>query len=296
MVVANPLLTAWREDGDPALAATIAETLASAHAIWPDVDVDDEAFVAHLGARVDAPLAAGLAALNTDDLYLACACRLGVKPALVHFERIALVPAATALRDADMPLEELVQQLRVKLLVADGDEPPRIEQYGGRGSLRGWTRIAVLRTIKDQRRTRARSAAAMPLVRDPSDALADDLLADPSGLVDPELERVRAQYGAAFRTAFATAVHSLCAEARRLLRQHHLHGLTLDALAQIYRAHRVTIARRLAKARAELLEQTQLALVAQLRVDRAEVDQAVGLILSRLELSMERLLASRDDL
>ncbi|MBC8073711.1 MAG: hypothetical protein IAG13_35650 [Deltaproteobacteria bacterium] len=49
----------------------------------------------------------------------------------------------------------------------------------------------------------------------------------------------------------------------------------------------MTIARRLAKARAELLEQTQLSLVAQLRVDRADVDQAVGLISRRLELSMD---------
>lgn len=294
MVVANALLTAWRTDQDPALAASIAQTLASAHAVWPGVAVDDDVFVAYLGARIDTPYA--LAELHTDDLYLACACTLGLEPALVHFDRVALVPAATALRDADMPLDELVQHLRVKLLVAEAPEPPRIEQYGGRGSLRGWTRIAVLRTIKDQRRGRARSNAAIPLARDGGDALADELLADPNGLVDPDMERVRTQYGAAFRTAFATAVHGLSPESRRLLRQHHLHAVTLDVLAQIYQAHRVTIARRLAKARAELLEQTRVALVAQLKIDRTEADQAVELILSRLELSMERLLASRDDL
>ncbi|HET6586085.1 MAG TPA: hypothetical protein VFG69_21655 [Nannocystaceae bacterium] len=146
----------------------------------------------------------------------------------------------------------------------------------------------MLRALKDDRRARSRRGRAREL--------AEDLLRDPSTISDPEMDRVRASYGTEFRAAFARAVERLSAESRRLLRQHHLHGLTLDALARIYGIHRVTAARRLAKARADLLDDTRRELVRRLHVDRGELDRAVGLIMSRLELSMERLLASRDDL
>jgi RNA polymerase sigma-70 factor, ECF subfamily len=284
---ADALLTALaRGDGDP-LGARLTAALASARAIWPGTLVSDAAFVAHLAARLDEHSSDAVDRAYTDDLFLACGCVLGDAAALQHFERFALAPAVAALVDADMGKDEVLQQLRVRLLVRTDEVPPRIDQYSGRGSLRSWTRIAVLRAIKDDRRARAR--------RGSPDVLADDLLADPSTLADPELDHIRAHHGAEFRAAFASAVAGLAAESRRLLRQHHLHGLTLDALAQILGVHRVTAARRLAKARADLLEDTRRELVRRLKIDRGELDRAVALIMSRLELSMERLLASRDD-
>ena len=288
MGIANDLLAAWQGGTDDPLRSRLITALASARAIWPGVALADAAFLESLGARLDAPTLEALDRTRTDDLFLACACAHGDTAALLHFERFALAPAVAALLDADMAKDEVLQQLRVRLLVKDGDTPARIEQYTGRGSLRGWTRIAVLRAIKDDRRARARRGHAHEL--------AEDLLRDPAALADPEMDRIRASYGAEFRAAFASAVERLSSESRRLLRQHHLHGLTLDALAQIYGIHRVTAARRLAKARADLLDDTRRELVRRLHVDRGEVDRTVGLIMSRLELSMERLLASREDL
>lgn len=288
MGIANDLLDAWQGDADDALRSRLVAVIASARAIWPGVALADDAFLTDLGARLDTPTIEALERTHTDDLWLACACARGDTAALLHFERFALAPAVATLLDADMAKDEVLQQLRVRLLVKDGDTPARIEQYTGRGSLRGWTRMAVLRAIKDDRRARARRGQAHEL--------AEDLLRDPAALADPEMDRIRASYGAEFRAAFASAVARLSSESRRLLRQHHLHGLTLDALAQIYGIHRVTAARRLAKARADLLADTRRELVRRLHVDRGELDRAVGLIMSRLELSMERLLASREDL
>ena len=288
MGIANALVDAWKDGNDAPLRSRLVAILESARAIWPGVSVPDEWFLEQLGARLDAPTIEALDRTHTDDLWLACACARGDTAALVHFERFALAPAVATLVDADMAKDEVLQQLRVRLLVNDGDTPARIEQYTGRGSLRGWTRIAVLRAIKDDRRARARRGHAVEL--------AEDLLRDTSALADPEMDRIRASCGAEFRAAFASAVERLSAESRRLLRQHHLHGLTLDALAQIYGIHRVTAARRLAKARADLLDDTRRELVRRLHVDRGDLDRTVGLIMSRLELSMERLLASREDL
>jgi RNA polymerase sigma-70 factor (ECF subfamily) len=289
---ANALFAAWNDGADAPLRSRLSAAIASARAIWPGVELPDDAFLHHLGDRLDThPGPAVLEAIegtHTDDLWLACACARGDDTALQHFDRFALAPAVAALLDADMAKDEVMQQLRVRLLVRDGDTPARIEQYGGRGSLRAWTRIAVLRAIKDDRRARARRGHAHDL--------AEDLLRDPAAMADPEMDRIRASYGAEFRAAFAIAVARLPADARRLLRQHHLHGLTLDALARIHGIHRVTAARRLAKARADLLADTRRELVRRLHVDRGELDRAVGLIMSRLELSLERMLASRDDL
>ncbi len=286
MVPANALHAALACGDDP-LGVRLQAALASARAIWSDTAIDDPAFLEHLAARIDAPSIEAVDAVHTDDLFLACACLHSDTAGLHHFERFALAPAVAALVDADMARDELLQQLRVRLLVAEAEAPPRIDQYSGRGSLRGWTRIAVLRSIKDDRRARAR--------RGPTQALADDLLCDPSAIADPELDQIRAHHGAAFRAAFASAVARLSPESRRLLRQHHLHGLTLDALGQIYGVHRVTAARRLAKARADLLEDTRRELVRRLKIDRGELERTVALLMSRLELSVERLLASRDD-
>jgi len=283
---ANALHAALAQGDDP-LGVRLQAALASARAIWPGTALDDAAFLEHVAARLDAPSPEALDALHIDDLFLACACLHGDALALQHFERFALAPAVAALVDADMARDEVLQQLRVRLLVAEGGAPPRIDQYSGRGSLRGWARIAVLRSIKDERRARSRRGHAQ--------ALADDLLGDPGAIADPELDQIRAHHGAAFRAAFASAVAQLSPESRRLLRQHHLHGLTLDALGQIYGVHRVTAARRLAKARADLLEDTRRELVRRLKIDRAELDRTVALLMSRLELSVERLLASRDD-
>ncbi len=289
MGAANELLAAWQGATEAsALRARLAQLIASAREAWPGVELAEPIFLEHLGARLESPELAAIDELHSDDLWLACACSHGDDVALQSFERFALAPAVAALVDADMPKDELLQQLRVRLLVRDGDAAARIEQYGGRGSLRAWTRIAVLRAIKDDRRARARRGSAK--------ALADDLLQDPTAIADPELEEIRRRCGTEFRAAFAAAVSRLDPESRRLLRQHHLHGITLDALARIYGIHRVTTARRLAKARAELLDHTRRELVRRLKLDRADVERTVGLLMSRLELSVERLLASRDDL
>ncbi|MFO0634228.1 MAG: sigma-70 family RNA polymerase sigma factor [Nannocystaceae bacterium] len=211
--------------------------------------------------------------------FLACACVHGDAVALQHSDRFALAPAVAALADAEErgPRRATATAARVRLLVRQHDAPPRIEQYGGRGSLRAWTRIAVLRAIKDERRTRSRRPHAAEL--------ADGLLDDAAVAADPELEQVRARHGAAFRAAFAAAVAQLDAESRRLLRQHHLHGLTLETVAAIYGIHRVTAARRLGRAREALLEATRAELVRRLQLDPGELAHAVAAMMSRLELA-----------
>src|SRR5262249_1455089 len=132
------------------LERTLAEMLASARAAWPDVELSDGEFLAHVARHV--PVGPGmlpvLRGLHASDLYLACACALGRPPALPTFERrfLGRVPVYLAGRRHTPPfIEEVQQLLRTTVLVADGTRAPPIAGYAGRGPLGGWVRMGALR-------------------------------------------------------------------------------------------------------------------------------------------------------
>ena len=273
------------EFGDPQeVARQLGEILASAQRRWPGVDISPEEFLPYLAQRVEV---GGLDQLHADDLYLTCACMMERPEAIVLFRDHLLRPAVRGALAGRPGAEDLVQQLLARLLVKPADGPARIEQYAGRGSLKAWVRVAVMRTLKSAQRTRARRPRAVET--------AMDLLQDPE-MRDPEFDEIRHQFGSVFGEAFTAAVAGLSSHDRRVLRQHHLEGLTLGQMAKIYAVHRVTAARRLAKARERLLCATKHELAARLGLSDEDFRRVVASILSRVQLSMDRLLGSRDDL
>ena len=64
------------------------EIVRSARLAWPTVELRPEQFVTHLLRHLpdDVPRATALAQMHTDDLYLARACELGDKHAVLAFE------------------------------------------------------------------------------------------------------------------------------------------------------------------------------------------------------------------
>jgi RNA polymerase sigma-70 factor (ECF subfamily) len=67
--------------------------------------------------------------------------------------------------------------------------------------------------------------------------------------------------------------------------------LTLDQLASLYEMHRSSVARRIAKTRSGLLSATRRALMTRLATSPADFEELMGLIASRIDLSIERHLA-----
>jgi RNA polymerase sigma-70 factor (ECF subfamily) len=96
----------------------------------------------------------------------------------------------------------------------------------------------------------------------------------------------------AFREAFERGVMSLTARDRNLLRLHLLGGVTLEKLAAMYDVHRATIVRWLAAARAAVLEETRRGLGAELGLGASELESLMVAVQSRLDVSVERMLAS----
>ncbi len=266
------------------LADAVRRGLEEARAAWPAIELADELFAAYAAGRVgEGP---DLDGVDWPELYLACALGRGDEEALRAFDRHYLreVPAAIAhvgLSRGDV--DEVVQEIRAKLFVADAGQAPRIDAYAGGGSLHGLVRVMAVRAAISIARRHKRE------VRNPE----DEILRLPATAVDPELDSVKRELREHFAEAFAEAVVELSPRERNLLRMHLLDGVTLDQLARSYGVHRVTITRWLARARRGLLRATRRQLEARVGGPIGELDSFVGLVRSRLDLSFRRLLASR---
>ncbi len=251
----------------------------------PD-DLYAEAAAAHPGftvARADFD-AAWAQKLSGDEppsspaeLYLALACARGDSAAIAVFDREYLSVVPLALASTKLPaatVEDIRAAVRDKLLL-DG----RIVDYAGRGRLRGLVQVTATRLAIDRIRHDERD---QPLPE--GDRLA--------AVGDVELSLIKAQYREAFAAGFTAAVGKLDRRDRNVLRLHLLGGVTLEALAQMYGVHRATVVRWLAAAREAVLAGTRAHVADRLHAPADELDEMFELVRSRVELSVERLLAS----
>lgn len=262
--------------------ASLRDALAAAAAAWPALPPPDDAFVTFARDRLCDGTALDDAALATcpylADLLLAHHAIRGDPHAVP-----AITAQLAALRHplrrtgADETLiDDLLRDLPAELIAPREDAAPRLHGYRGRGPLPAWLRVIAVRAVVERRRRREGSPA------DVDATIAE--LATPE--LDPELALLRRRYGDDFRAAFAWAVDGLVSADRALLRQHHIDGVSLDALAGLHRVHRATVARRLAAARGEIFDRVRRRLVHELRVGGDTVDSILRLVRSELDVSL----------
>jgi len=261
--------------------STLDEVVAEAARQWPDVVVDASdvrrAFEAKLAGE-DPP---AISVANVAEVHLAIGCARGDAAAIVAFDRAYLDVVKVALAGMKLTaatVEDVKSGVRDKLLLADGEKPPRILDYAGRGRLRGLVQVSASRMAIDRIRLEEREAE-----------LPAREIASPGNL---ELSLIKAQYRAAFVDGFARAVASASRRDRNLLRLHFLGGVTLEQLATMYGVHRATVVRWLAAAREAVFGATRDHVAAAIGAGTEELDEMFDLVRSRVELSVERLLAS----
>jgi RNA polymerase sigma-70 factor (ECF subfamily) len=265
----------------------LVSTIARAEATWPGVRVAHERFARFLAERLDDDVVSSLAALETDDLYLACGC-IDRAPAAVHAFEHACMPvidrAIASTGATEVETADLRQIVRLRLLVptaaAAGDSPPRLASYSGEGSLAAWVRVIATRE------------ASRLLTRERREVATDDdhMLGMLTPSDDPEIGYFKRLYRAEFKSAFQAAVGSLSARDRLLLQQHLVDGLGIDQLAAFHQVHRATTARWLGAARREVLDRTRSELIRRLQLSHDELDSIMRLISSRLDVSFPALL------
>lgn len=270
-------------EGEGVDAARLAEMIERGRAGHPDIPAPPEldAFVA---ARAEATLRAADPAGRAADVYLAAACAAGDPVAVGRVDAMLPGVVRPALARLGLPAsddDEIVQRVRVALMVADARGARGIAGYSGRGDLRAYLRAVAVRLA-----LRRIEREAGPSAADEDDVLAMLPAADDS----PELRLLKERCRGELRAAFGEALAALSPRERTVLRQHHVDGLTIDQLARLHGVHRATCARWIEAARASLLRRVRRHLRQALGFEERELDSLIGLVRSQLDLSISRLL------
>jgi RNA polymerase sigma-70 factor (ECF subfamily) len=259
-----------------------------AAAAWPAVPLTTALFAAWVASRLEDAEDPWLelSRLRGGDLWIACACAEGMSAAIAALEATfadAIEQALARVEFDRTQRDELRQIVRHHLFVGDG--VGAIARYSGRGPLAAWLRVTATRTALNARR-RERTTVEVD---------DDDLGALPERLRDPELDHLKRTYQEVFREAFAAAAASLTPRERTLLRQAVIHGLTVREVGRMYGVHHATVARWIDHARSALAQAVQRELGGRLRLRPEELASVLVLVRSRLEISIDRVLATPDE-
>jgi RNA polymerase sigma-70 factor (ECF subfamily) len=249
---------------------------------WPRVALGEERFFAHVEAK---RREGGAADEYLPDLYVACAAADGDAAALRIFDTDFLLPTVGAARTIDPSpafLDELTQQLRVHLLVADRDGRPRIAAYRGGGPLAGFIRVAALRLALNLKRQKTPTLSM-------EEMLGELVSREP----DPELRHLKDLYRAQFGEALRAALAALPERQRALLRLHYVDGLTLAQIGALYRVHESTASRWLSAAASAVADHARARLRERLAVSPSSLDSVARMVQSQLDLSIRTLLGDR---
>jgi RNA polymerase sigma-70 factor (ECF subfamily) len=274
-----------RFEGAATLAATLAQLREAALAAYPDLAVDAASFAAELAHRLGATASPEqLARVRADHVHLAIACAAGDPLAIRRFEDEFLGEVgATAdrLRARPDQADEVRGHMRRILFVSEPGRPAALREFSGRGDLRSYLRVIATRELVRVINKGRREVAIT------DDAFLDML----SPASDPQLNYLRERYRHQVDAAMRAALTALPEQPRALLRYSVVDGWTIDRIGALYGIHRATAARRVAAAREELGVAIRAELAARLAISIGEVDSIVRLVQSRIEVSIERLLA-----
>jgi len=246
--------------------------LAAGRSRFPHVRATDRAIADILDGR-------DLDVRCPEDLFLAAAVLAGDTTAIRALD-VLLSDVRPALRGVvpDHEVDELAQEMRIKLAVGSA---AKLAGYAGKGPLRAWLRVALLRAGLDRRRV-------------PREAILDETawLAIGGDDLDPALAALQRTVAPVVRTALEDALARLPSRDRLMLRQHLLDGLSPPDLATLHGVHRVTAFRWLASIRQRVLADVRDRLAQELALDAASLDSVMRRVRESVAPSVERLLVA----
>jgi len=264
---------------EPALESVLLELLGDCRSAWPGVGLEPADFMRYLAERL-APaqdLRIALTATSVTDLYLACACALGDPQAVAaldstYIKRIASASfgAVPRVRDA----EELAQRLRVRLLVGEAEQPPRLASYSGRGPLSAWLRVAAARLAVDLHRAETAEVPPTWVLR----ALP----------VDQELLYLKQAHAELFAATLEAALDALTKRSRTVLRLHFLEGVPITQISTSYSVSARSVQRWIVAAQTEVVEYLRSALAAQLELSSSQLESLIGVMETELVIALRQ--------
>ncbi len=235
-------------------------------------------FTAHLATLPELPRVLG-------DYYLAYAALSGAPLAVRKVRELAareVQAVARRARRQAADASDLLQSLCTRLLVSGpSGSPPGLASYGGSGPLGVWLRVVAARELVSGGRKRTEVV---------DDEVARGTLVPASGSgADPEADYLRTKYREVFHQAFKNAAARLSAEDRNILRYHYVDAFSIDRLAAMYGLHRASVARRIHRAREQLLAATREILRGHAFATDTELESVLRAVESQVELSVTSL-------
>lgn len=235
-------------------------------------------FASHLATLSEAPRVLG-------DYYLAYAALSGAPLAVRKVRELAareVQAVARRARRQAADASDLLQALSTRLLVSGPNGgPPGLASYNGSGPLGVWLRVVAARELVSSGRKRTE-------VVDEDVAHGSLVPASGSG-ADPEADYLRTKYHEVFHQAFKDAAARLSAEDRNILRYHYVDAFSIDRLAAMYDLHRASVARRIHRAREQLIAATRDILRGHAFGSDTELDSVLRAVESQVELSVTSL-------
>jgi RNA polymerase sigma-70 factor (ECF subfamily) len=250
---------------------------------WPAVTLAPEPFAAYLAERASDGELPGED--RAPDLYLACACALGDAAALAAFDKLlrsVVARVAWSIDPSDAFRDDVAQALAERLLAA-ADGRPRIAEYLGRASLRGWLASAARRTALNLRR--GKDAA-------PKDDLSSSTVGVVAADLPPDVALLKARFKHEFEETIRAALAKLPSRDRKLVVAHLVGGQTLVELAAKHGVARATVARWYAAARDALHELARRELRERLRLSSSEYESALALVRSQIDVNLAEVVSS----
>jgi RNA polymerase sigma-70 factor, ECF subfamily len=258
-------------------AAALAAAADRAAAAHPAITADPAGFTRHLAVALgDPPDPIALAELHVGDLHVAYACCAGDPAAIGELER-ALAPVRDHLirRGNDAALvDDALQAVRYRLLVATPQREAKLATYRGRGTLGGWLRVVALRQLRAL--APARAAAADPTPR----------LVDTAAGADAALGVLVRTHGPLIRRMFRDALRTLDDRQRDLLRLEVLDQVPHQRIAELHGVHRTTALRWIEEARQALAREVRRRLKRELALGDDSAESLLRTLADQVELSL----------
>ena len=135
--------------------------LSTARKRWPDIELSAKDFIAYLAQQLspERSLLEDLKKIHAADVYLCAACLQEDRAAQQALMDLTLRLVELSLLNfsaAEIPADEVHQQLLERLTKPGLENKPRLALYNGSSRLVSWLRIIVVRTILDLIRSHQR--------------------------------------------------------------------------------------------------------------------------------------------
>ncbi len=223
--------------------------------------------------------AAPISPERAGDCFLAAACLEGVAAAESTLDRLYLARVEALLQGLTLTsdeADELRQRLRALLFTGRSGQTSKLAQFKGAGPLGAWLRAVAMRQALNLLRASRASAPAL------------EELATPAS--NPEQRVLAQELRAALQRAIRDAATGLPEQELTALRLH-LAGVSLERIAELYSAHRATVARWIQRGREALIPAVREALLRRLAISPASLDSLLGALRGKVEVDLARALA-----